>query len=45
MAKRAAIQRSRRVHADAIEAHLQAGWFWTKMREKAFDRGLTGGVR
>ena len=38
--KRAGIQRSRRVAASAIGAHLEPRWLATKLREKRFDLGL-----
>lgn len=41
--KRAAVQRSRRVDADAIWPHLEPRWLATKRREKQFDLGLAGG--
>jgi GT2 family glycosyltransferase len=40
MRARAAVQRSRRVGADAIWPHLDARWLATKVREKRFDAGL-----
>jgi GT2 family glycosyltransferase len=45
LAKRAAVQRGRRVGASAIEPHLESRWLTTKMREKRFDVGLAGGAR
>jgi GT2 family glycosyltransferase len=38
--KRAAVQRSRRVGADAIWRVLEPGWFGLKTREKRFDQGV-----
>ena len=38
--KRAAVQRTRRVGASAIEPHLERRWLATKVREKRFDMGL-----
>lgn len=43
--KRAEIQRTRRVDADAIWPHLEARWLATKRREKQFDLSLAGGNR
>ena len=40
--KRAAVQRTRRVPADRIWAHLESGWLSTKLREKRFDTTLAG---
>ena len=40
--KRAAIQRGRRVTADAIWQHLDSGWLSRKLREKRFDTTLAG---
>jgi hypothetical protein len=45
LAKRADVQRARRVDASAIEPHLERRWLATKMREKQFDVGLAGGAR
>jgi GT2 family glycosyltransferase len=43
--KRAQVQRTRRVGADAIWPHLEARWLATKRREKRFDLGLAGDNR
>jgi GT2 family glycosyltransferase len=43
--KRAHVQRTRRVGADAIWPHLEARWLATKRREKQFDLGLAGDGR
>ena len=43
--KRAQVQRTRRVGADAIWPHLEARWLATKRREKQFDLGLAGDNR
>lgn len=40
LAKRAAIQRSRRVGSSAIWPHLERRWLATKRREKRFDTAL-----
>jgi GT2 family glycosyltransferase len=40
--KRRAIQRTRRVDAAAISAHLDRRWVATKVREKRFDMSLAG---
>ncbi len=40
--KRAQVQRTRRVGAEAIWPHLEPRWFATKRREKQFDLGLAG---
>ena len=45
LGKRAAIQRTRRVEARAIEPHLESRWIATKMREKRFDVTLAGNAR
>lgn len=38
--KRTAVQRTRKVGARAIEAHLERRWLAAKVREKRFDMGL-----
>ncbi len=43
--KRAAVQRTRRVGADAIWPLLEARWLATKLAEKRFDLGAAGGSR
>ena len=43
MAKRAQVQRTRRVDAGAIEPHLARGWLAAKVREKRFDVALSRG--
>lgn len=43
--KRATIQRTRRVAAPAIEAHLDTGWIATKLREKRFDVSMAENPR
>jgi hypothetical protein len=43
--KRAQVQGTRRVEADAIWPHLEARWLATKRREKQFDLGLAGDHR
>jgi GT2 family glycosyltransferase len=43
--KRAQVQRTRRVGADAIWPHLEPRWLATKRREKQFDLGLAGDNR
>jgi GT2 family glycosyltransferase len=43
--KRAHVQGTRRVHANAIWPHLEARWLATKRREKQFDLGLAGDHR
>jgi GT2 family glycosyltransferase len=43
--KRAAIQRGRRVGADAIWPVLERRWLATKLAEKRFDLGIAGGTR
>jgi hypothetical protein len=43
--KRAQVQRTRRVGADAIWPHLEPHWLATKRREKQFDLGLAGDNR
>jgi GT2 family glycosyltransferase len=43
--KRAHVQRTRRVGADAIWPHLESKWLATKRREKKFDLGLAGDNR
>jgi GT2 family glycosyltransferase len=43
--KRAHVQRTRRVGADAIRPLLEPRWLATKRREKQFDLGLAGGNR
>jgi GT2 family glycosyltransferase len=43
--KRAHVQRTRRVGADAIWPHLESRWLATKRREKQFDLGLAGDGR
>jgi GT2 family glycosyltransferase len=43
--KRAAVQRTRRVGADAIRPLLDRRWLALKLREKRFDVGLAGGRR
>ena len=40
LAKRARVQRGRRVGAAAIAPHLESRWLANKMREKRFDAGL-----
>jgi GT2 family glycosyltransferase len=42
--KRVAVQRTRRVAARAIDAHLERRWLATKAREKRFDVGLARGA-
>jgi GT2 family glycosyltransferase len=41
--QRAEVQRTRRVDADAIAAHLDRAWLSTKLKEKRFDVGLAEG--
>jgi GT2 family glycosyltransferase len=41
--KRAQVQRTKRVDADAIEPHLERGWLAAKVREKRFDVALSRG--
>jgi GT2 family glycosyltransferase len=43
--KRAAVQRTRRVAAGAIERHLETRWLSAKLREKRFDAGLAESTR
>jgi GT2 family glycosyltransferase len=43
--KRKTIQRTRRVGAAAISAHLDGRWLAVKLREKRFDTGLAGNPR
>jgi GT2 family glycosyltransferase len=43
--KRAAVQRTRRVDAGAIEARLDTGWLSAKRREKRVDAGLAESTR
>jgi GT2 family glycosyltransferase len=43
--KRAQVQRTRRVGAEAIWPHLESRWLATKRREKQFDLGLAGDNR
>jgi GT2 family glycosyltransferase len=43
--KRAQVQRTRRVGADAIWPHLESRWLATKRGEKQFDLGLAGDNR
>ena len=43
--KRAAIQRTRRVAASAIEPLLDTRWLAIKLREERFDTRLARGVR
>ena len=43
--KRAHVQRTRRVGADAIRPLLEPRWLATKRREKQFDLGLAGDNR
>jgi GT2 family glycosyltransferase len=43
--QRAAVQRTRRVGADAIWPLLERRWLSTKLSEKRFDVGLAGGGR
>jgi GT2 family glycosyltransferase len=43
--KRARVQRTRRVGAEAIWPHLEARWLATKRREKRFDLDLAGDKR
>jgi GT2 family glycosyltransferase len=45
LAKRAQIQKSRRVGAQAIGPLLESKWLSTKLREKRFDLGLAGDQR
>ena len=42
--KRAAVQRTRRVGAAAIEPYLERRWLTAKVREKRFDMGLARGI-
>jgi GT2 family glycosyltransferase len=42
LAKRAAVQRGRRVGSDAIWPQLDSGWLSAKLREKRFDTSLAG---
>jgi GT2 family glycosyltransferase len=43
--QRAEVQRTRRVDANAIAAHLDKAWLSTKLKEKRFDVGLAEGGR
>ena len=43
--KRAAVQRARRVGAEAIRPLLETRWLATKLQEKRFDAGLVRGRR
>jgi GT2 family glycosyltransferase len=43
--QRAEVQRTRRVDANAIAAHLDSAWLSTKLKEKRFDVGLAGSGR
>jgi GT2 family glycosyltransferase len=41
--KRAEVQRTKRIDAEAIERHLRRGWLAAKVREKRFDVALSRG--
>jgi hypothetical protein len=43
--QRAEVQRTRRVDARAISAHLDRAWLSRKLKEKRFDIGLAGGAQ